>query len=86
MQLHQRGVDLLVDVLDAVDHVDQLTASEARALLREVAEVMSLILERDAMFALKAERRYTARQQLAHGEPADSAVTQTVTQRIYPPA
>lgn len=78
MHLHQRGVDLLVDVLDAADHVDQLTAAETRALLKEVAEVMSLILERDALFVLKAERRYTAREQLAHGEPAISAVTQKI--------
>jgi hypothetical protein len=78
MQLHQRGVDLLVDVLDAVDHADQLTAVETRALLKEVAEVMSLILERD-VFVLKAERRYTAREQLAHGEPAVSAVTQKIS-------
>ncbi len=48
MQVHQRGVDLLVDVMDAVDHIEQLTHDEIRRLLKEVADVMSLILERDA--------------------------------------
>ncbi|MGI6854384.1 hypothetical protein [Mesorhizobium sp. 1B3] len=62
MQLHQRGVDLLVNVLDSIDRVDQLTAADTRALLQEVAEVMSLILERDARLALKMERRYSAEQ------------------------
>lgn len=59
MQLHQRGVDLLVNVLDSIDRIDQLTAAETRALLQEVAEVMSLILERDARLALKMERSYS---------------------------
>ncbi len=48
MQLHQRGVDLLVDVMDSSEHVEQLTHDEIRRLLKEVTEVMSLILERDA--------------------------------------
>ncbi|BCH22685.1 hypothetical protein MesoLjLc_24200 [Mesorhizobium sp. L-8-10] len=47
MQLHQRGVDLLVDVMDAADHVEQLTHDEIRRLLKEIIEVMSLMLERD---------------------------------------
>ncbi len=53
MELHQRGVDLLVHVMDATDHADQLTHDEMRRLLTEVAEVVSLILERDAKIALK---------------------------------
>lgn len=48
MQLHQRGVDLLVDVMDAIDQVEQFTHDEIRRLLQEAADVMSLILERDA--------------------------------------
>lgn len=28
MDLHQRGVDLLLDVLDAADHADRLTPEE----------------------------------------------------------
>jgi len=53
MQLHQKGVDLLVNVMDAADHVEQLSHDEIRLLLREVAEVMGQILERDAAIALK---------------------------------
>ncbi|MGO4832031.1 hypothetical protein AB4144_06990 [Rhizobiaceae sp. 2RAB30] len=48
MQLHQRGVDLLIDVMDSSERVEQLTHDEIRRLLKEVTEVMSLILERDA--------------------------------------
>lgn len=62
MQLHQRGVNLLVNVLDSADHVEELTHDEMRRLLTEVAEVMSQILERDAAIALKMQRTYTARQ------------------------
>ncbi len=53
MHLHQRGVDLLLNVLDAADQVEQLTHDDMRRLLAEIAEVMSLILERDALSALK---------------------------------
>lgn len=62
MRLHQRGVDLLVDVMDAADHLEELTQDETRRLLKEVAEVMSLILERDAKIALKKERIYFRRE------------------------
>lgn len=53
MQLHQRGVDLLVTVLDAADHVEELSPKEIRRLLKEVADVMGQILERDAILALR---------------------------------
>ncbi|MGB3386452.1 MAG: hypothetical protein WBA88_00560 [Pseudaminobacter sp.] len=53
MQLHQKGVDLLVNVLDAADHVEELSPEEIRRLLRDVADVMGQILERDAVLALK---------------------------------
>ncbi|MET3659753.1 GTPase involved in cell partitioning and DNA repair [Aquamicrobium ahrensii] len=52
MQLHQRGVDVLLKVMDAADHIDQFNANQTQALLREVAEVMSAILERDARLIL----------------------------------
>lgn len=59
MQLHQRGVDLLVDVLDAADRVGQLSPEEIRELLKKVAQVMGQILERDAAVALNGgERRF----------------------------
>ncbi|MGB3387273.1 MAG: hypothetical protein WBA88_04755 [Pseudaminobacter sp.] len=53
MQLHQRGVDLLVNVLDAADHIETLSPEEIRRLLKAVADVMGQILERDAALALK---------------------------------
>ena len=62
MQLHQRGVDLLVNVLDSADRVEQLSHDEMRRLLTEVGEVMGLILERDAEIALQQEQKYSARQ------------------------
>lgn len=47
MQVHQRGVDLLVNVLDAADNVDSLTRKEMRELLKEVGIVLGELLERD---------------------------------------
>ncbi len=55
MKRHQRGVDLLVDVLDAADHVEELTHDEIRRLLNEVAAVLCPLLQRDAESALKRE-------------------------------
>lgn len=52
MQLHQRGVDLLVNVLDAADRAEQLAPSDVRELLKEVAQVIGQILEQDALIAL----------------------------------
>ena len=40
MQLRQRGVDLLLDVMDAAEHVEKLTHHDVRRLLTEVAEVL----------------------------------------------
>lgn len=47
MRLHQRGVDLLVNVMDACDHLDKLSQEEIRMLLTEVAQVMGDLLKRD---------------------------------------
>lgn len=55
MELHQRGVDLLVNVMDAADNAEQLTHDEIRRLLTEVTEVMCLMLERDAEIALRGK-------------------------------
>ncbi len=57
MQQNQRGVDLLVDVLDAADHVEDLTHDDLRRLLREVTEVLCPLLQRDAAAALRQEER-----------------------------
>lgn len=45
--LHQRGVDLLLDVLDAQNHFDKATPEELRAILKETAIVLAQLLERD---------------------------------------
>ena len=55
MKLHQRGVDLLVNVLEAADNPERLTVDDISRLLREVGDVMCLILERDAQLALGRE-------------------------------
>lgn len=46
-QLHQRGVELLVDVLDAVDQVDKMRTEEIKTLLAEIGIVLGELLERD---------------------------------------
>lgn len=35
MLLHQRGVDLLLKVMDAADHVEKLDTNQTQALLKE---------------------------------------------------
>lgn len=45
--LHQRGVDLLLEVMDAKDHIDSLSREEIRKLLVEVSDVLMHLLERD---------------------------------------
>ncbi|MBN9244246.1 MAG: hypothetical protein J0I98_15770 [Mesorhizobium sp.] len=47
MKLHQRGVDLLVDIMDAADHAETLTADDMRLLLREMTYVLGELLKRD---------------------------------------
>ena len=47
MQLHQRGLELVMELLDAADHIDQLTRDEHQRLLREAADVMADLLKRD---------------------------------------
>lgn len=57
MQRHQRGVDLLVNVLEAADHVEVLTHDDIRRLLDEVAAVLCPILQRDAEDWMKKQAR-----------------------------
>ncbi|MEO4001858.1 hypothetical protein [Mesorhizobium sp. CAU 1732] len=47
MQLHNRGVELVVELLDAADHVEVVDHAELRKLLREAAQVMGDLLARD---------------------------------------
>lgn len=46
-QLHQSGVDLLLNLMDAQDHFDQVTCDELRQLIGEAVVVFGMILERD---------------------------------------
>ena len=52
-QLHQRGVDLLLNVMDAAEHVEKLTHDDTRRILKEVADVLGELLKRD----MSPERR-----------------------------
>ena len=46
-QLHQRGVDLLLNLMDAEEHFDEVKRDELRHLIREAVVVFGQLLERD---------------------------------------
>lgn len=48
MRLHARGLELVVELLEAAEHVDRLTVEEQRTLLVQAAEVMGELLARDS--------------------------------------
>lgn len=47
MQLHSRGVELVVELQDAADRADHLRPEEIRQLLLETATVLGELLKRD---------------------------------------
>ncbi|MHA6684207.1 hypothetical protein [Mesorhizobium sp. A556] len=47
MRLHQRGVDLLVNLMDTQDHFDNVSREELRQLIHEAVIVFGQIIERD---------------------------------------
>lgn len=47
MKLHQRGVDLLLNIQDAMQHPDTLSAKDVRDLLAEMESVLHDLLARD---------------------------------------
>ena len=47
-QLHQRGVDLLLNLMDAEEHFDNVTPDELRHLISESVIVFGQLLERDS--------------------------------------
>jgi hypothetical protein len=55
-ELHARGVELVVELLDAADHVHNLNPNDLAALLRETAAVLGDLLKRD----IPPPRRETA--------------------------
>jgi len=46
-QPYQRGVDLLLNVMDAAEHVEKLSHDDMRRILKEVAEVLGELLKRE---------------------------------------
>jgi hypothetical protein len=49
-ELHARGVELVVDMLDAADHIDRMDTKDIAALLREAAAVLGDLLKRDVPY------------------------------------
>jgi hypothetical protein len=47
MRLHQRGVDLLVDLMDAEQHFEEFPRAELKKLISEAVVVFGQLLERD---------------------------------------
>ncbi len=47
MKLHQRGLDLLLNVQDAMNHVERLREKDVRDLLSETEFVLRELLARD---------------------------------------
>ncbi|MBB6468208.1 hypothetical protein HNQ96_004092 [Aminobacter lissarensis] len=46
-ELHRRGVELVVQLLDAADDPHALSGQDMQALLREAARILSGLLTRD---------------------------------------
>lgn len=46
MSLHLKGSQLVVDLLDAADHIDRIEREEHRALLRRAAETLATLQSR----------------------------------------
>jgi hypothetical protein len=44
---HVRGVELVVELLDAAEHIDRLPTVELKALLEETAMILGELLKRD---------------------------------------
>ncbi|MBX3573193.1 MAG: hypothetical protein KF694_12655 [Mesorhizobium sp.] len=47
MSLHLKGSQLVVDLLDAADHIDRIEREEHRALLRRAADTLATLLKQD---------------------------------------
>ena len=46
---HARGVELVVELLDAAEQIDQIPAAELKALLEETAMILGELLKRDVI-------------------------------------
>lgn len=47
MPLHLKGSQLVVDLLDAADHLDHIRREEHQALLRRAADTVAALLKQD---------------------------------------
>ena len=47
MKIHQRGVDLLLNLQDALGHVEKLSEADVGTLLKEAESVLRDLLARD---------------------------------------
>lgn len=47
MKLHQRGIDLLLNLQDVIEHVDKLSPKEIADILKEAETVLRDLLARD---------------------------------------
>ena len=47
MQLHMRGVELVIELMEAAEHAGSLTPDEMKRLLREASDILALLLARD---------------------------------------
>ena len=47
MQLHMRAVELVVELMEAAEGVDRMEPRELSKLLRDTADVLGDLLERD---------------------------------------
>lgn len=47
--LHQRGIDLMLNVQSALDHAERLSVNDVRALLKETEVVLRELLARDSV-------------------------------------
>ncbi len=46
-ELHKHGLELVVDLLDAADHFDEMPPEDVRRLLRDAADCLGDLLKRD---------------------------------------
>jgi hypothetical protein len=44
---HARGIELVVELLDAAEHIDRIPSAEVKALLEETAMILGELLKRD---------------------------------------
>lgn len=60
MRIHARGLELVVELLEAADHIEQLAPQEHRALLQEASQVMGELLARDVPLPAQTDTALTS--------------------------